>query len=66
MLSEERGDMRSEMTYLTGQLNEEMLAREKLQQELEDAREEARLMQRKNAHALKVGEEKPQSRQSKE
>jgi hypothetical protein len=31
-----------------------MLARQKAEQELPDVREESRLMQRKNAHALKV------------
>lgn len=46
--------MQSELAYLTTQLNEEMLTRQKVEQELSDVREESRLMQRKNAHALKV------------
>jgi hypothetical protein len=53
-LEQEKADLQSELAYLTTQLNEEMLARQKVEQELSDVREESRLMQRKNAHALKV------------
>eukprot|EP00045_Choanoeca_perplexa_P014258 m.166599 g.166599 ORF g.166599 m.166599 type:complete len:908 (+) comp16626_c0_seq12:122-2845(+) len=50
---EERTSLASEMTYLTGQLNEEMQMREKLGVQVKDLQEEARLQQKKSANAMK-------------
>eukprot|EP00730_Choanoeca_flexa_P000581 TRINITY_DN10257_c0_g1_i4.p1 TRINITY_DN10257_c0_g1~~TRINITY_DN10257_c0_g1_i4.p1 ORF type:complete len:888 (+),score=284.59 TRINITY_DN10257_c0_g1_i4:100-2763(+) len=50
---EERESLTSEITYLTGQLNEEMQQREMLATKVKDLQEEARLQQKKSAHAMK-------------